>query len=87
MPRKPGCGWLGSAWLAVRPHAWGLAREVADAATAAVHQLPGGSRGNRDAAARRHELQTHPTVDAFPQKVGMADMAGVLLDHVDQYLP
>jgi hypothetical protein len=31
--------------------------------------------------------QPHPAVDALPQQVGVADVAGVLLDHVDQYLP
>ena len=31
--------------------------------------------------------QPHPAVDALPQQVGVADVAGVLLDHVDQHLP
>jgi hypothetical protein len=31
-------------------------------------------------------LQPYPSVDPFSQQVGVADMAGVLLDHVDQYL-
>jgi hypothetical protein len=31
--------------------------------------------------------QPHPAVDTLPQQVGVADVAGVLLDHVDQHLP
>jgi NAD(P)-dependent dehydrogenase (short-subunit alcohol dehydrogenase family) len=31
--------------------------------------------------------QPHPAVDALPQQVGVADVAGILLDHVDQHLP
>jgi Transposase, Mutator family len=31
--------------------------------------------------------QPYSAVDAFPQQVGVADMAGVFLDHVDQHLP
>ena len=31
--------------------------------------------------------QPHPAVDALPQQVGVAHVAGVLLDHVDQHLP
>ena len=31
--------------------------------------------------------QPHPAVDALPQQVGVSDVAGVLLDHVDQHLP
>jgi len=35
----------------------------------------------------RTALLAHPPVDALPQQIGMAAMAGVLLDHVDQHLP
>jgi hypothetical protein len=41
----------------------------------------------RSPVGARARSQPHPAVDALPQQVGVADVAGVLLDHVDQYLP